>query len=65
MFQDLLVRLALAVFQGVEVFGVGLGAVGAGFEGGEVALDVAGGSAASRCGEADVGRHCGVWLEWL
>lgn len=38
------------------VFGV-RGEVVARFEVGKVALDVAGGAAASRGGEADVGRH--------
>lgn len=41
----------------IEVFGV-RGEVIAGLEVGKVALDVAGGTATARGGEADVGRHC-------
>lgn len=59
-FEDFLVGLALAVLQAVDVFGVRRTVAVvevARFEGGEVALDVAGCTAASRRGETDVGGH--------
>ena len=56
MVEDIFVGLSLTMLAGIEVFWV-RGEVVAGFEVGEVALDVAGGAATARGGEADVGRH--------
>lgn len=54
MFEDVLVRLALTVSEEVVVLGVGSGGV-ARLEMRKVALDVSGGSTATRCRETDVG----------
>lgn len=56
MFQDILVGLPLAVLQAVEVGRIWFALI-AGFEMREVALDVAGCTAASGSGETDVRRH--------
>ena len=56
MIQYLLVWLSLSVLQRVVVFGIWRKVV-AGFEMGEIALDVARGTGASWSCETDVGRH--------
>ena len=56
MVQDVFVGLSLTVLAEIEVFRVRSEVV-AGSEVGEVALDVAGGAATARGGEADVGSH--------
>ena len=59
--QDILVWFPLAVLLDVIVFGIWSEVV-AGFEMGEVALDVAGGAATAWGGETDVGRHISMQL---
>lgn len=64
MIQDVFVGLSLAVLAKIVVFGVGSEVVVPGSEVGEVALNVARGTAAPGGGEADVGGHCsGYWKQ--